>query len=145
MLLKRRLRLLQEVNKQGVTIILASHHLDSVESICNKVAIIHQGHLHSHGLIDEVKKPFLKDYFTINLRPGESKEKVLPILKTLPIKKIVDQGSKLVVYPVDIDKTMKSLLTFIQEENLYIHDLDMRKPSLAEIFEQITAKTGLPN
>jgi len=138
---KEILRLLQEVNKQGVTIVLASHHLDSIESICNKVAIIHQGHLHSHGLIDEVKRPFLKDYFTINLHPGDSKEKIIQILKTLPMKKIVDQGSMLVIYPVDIDKTIKGLLTYIKEENLYLHDLDMRKPSLAEIFELITAKT----
>lgn len=135
------LLLLQEVNKQGVTIILASHHLDSIESICNKVAIIHKGHLHSHGLIDEVKKPFLKDYFTINLHPGDSKEKIIQILKTLPLKKIVDQGSKLIIYPADIDTTIKSLLAYIKEENLYIHDLDLRKPSLAEIFELITAKT----
>ncbi len=135
------LLLLQEVNKQGVTIILASHHLDSIESICNKVAIIHKGHLHSHGLIDEVKKPFLKDYFTLNLHPGDSKEKIIQILKTLPLKKIVDQGSKLIIYPADIDTTIKSLLAYIKEENLYIHDLDLRKPSLAEIFELITAKT----
>ncbi len=138
---KEILRLLQEVNKQGVTIILASHHLDSIESICNKVAIIHQGHVHSHGLIDDVKRPFLKDYFTINLHPGDSKEKIIQILKTLPMKKIVDQGSTLVIYPVNIDQTIKGLLTYIKEENLYIHDLDMRKPSLAEIFELITAKT----
>ncbi len=138
---KEILLLLQEVNKQGVTIILASHHLDSIESICNKVAIIHKGHLHSHGLIDEVKKPFLKDYFTLNLHPGDSKEKIIRILKTLPLKKIVDQGSKLIIYPADIDTTIKSLLAYIKEENLYIHDLDLRKPSLAEIFELITAKT----
>ncbi len=138
---KEILLLLQEVNKQGVTIIIASHHLDSIESICNKVAIIHKGHVHSHGLIDDVKKPFLKDYFTINLRPGDSKEKILQLLKTLPVKKIVDQGSKLVIYPLDTDKTVKSLLTYIKEENLYLHDLDMRKPSLAEIFELIIATT----
>ena len=136
---KEILWLLREANKQGVSIVMASHHLDSIEQICNKVAIIHQGKVYSYGLIDDVKKPFLKDYFTINLRPGESKEKIITLLKTLPIQKIVDEGSRLVVYPQDIQKTVTGLLGFIKQENLYLHDMDMRKPSLHEIFEKIVS------
>lgn len=139
MLQKEILWLLKEANKQGVTIILASHHLDSIEQICNKVAIIHKGKVYSHGLIDDVKKPFLKDYFTINLRAGDSKEKIITLLKTLPIQKIIDEGNRLVVYPQDIQKTVAGLLGFIKQENLYLHDMDMRKPSLHEIFEKIAA------
>ncbi len=137
LLQKEILWLLQESNKQGITIVIASHHLDSIEHLCNKVAIIHRGKVHSHGLIDEIKKPFLKDYFTINLRPGDRKEKVIEALKGLPIKKIVDEGNRLVVHPIDIEKTISGLLSFIKEENLYLHDMDMRKPTLNEIFEII--------
>lgn len=132
--------LLKEANRQGVTIILASHDLESVEQICNKVAIIHQGKVYSFGRLDEVKRPFLKDYFTINLRPGDSKEKIVQALKTLPVKKIVDEGHQLVVFPLDAERTVNGLLRFIKEENLYLHDLDMRKPSLSEIFEKIISQ-----
>lgn len=130
--------LLQEVNKQGITIVIASHHLDSVENICNKVAIIHEGKVQSHGLIDDVKKPFLKDHFTINLRPGSNKSIVVSSLQRLPVKKIVDRGNQLIIYPSDIQKTVSGLLQFFKEENLYFNDLDIRKPSLIEIFEKIT-------
>lgn len=132
------LLLLQEVNKQGITIVIASHDLQSIERICNKVAIIHQGKVYSNGLIDEVKKPFIKDYFTISLRPGAEKEKMIQALKILPIKRIVDQGTKLIIYPIDTAKTVRGLLDFIKEENLGLHDVDMRLPSLYEIFEQIS-------
>ena len=134
---KEILLLLEEANKQGITVILASHHLDSVEHLCTKVAVIHKGKMRSFGSMDEVKKPFLRDYFTINLRPGDSKEKVLSTLKTLPVKKIVDEGKRLVVYPLDIQKTLQGILAVIKEENLYLHDLDLRKPSLHEVFETI--------
>ena len=134
---KEILLLLEEANKQGITVILASHHLDSVEHLCTKVAVIHKGKMRSFGSMDEVKKPFLRDYFTINLRPGDSKEKVLATLKTLPVKKIVDEGKRLVVYPLDIQKTLQGILAVIKEENLYLHDLDLRKPSLHEVFETI--------
>lgn len=137
---KEILWLLTEMNKQGITIVIASHSLDNMEHICNKVAIIHKGKVYSHGRIDEVKKPFFKEYFTIHLRPGDSKDKIVAVLKTLPVRKIVDEGAKLVVYPLDIQKTVSGLLNLIHQENLYLHDLDMRKPSLVEIFEQITAE-----
>ena len=139
LLQKEILWLLQESNKQGITIVIASHHLDSIEHLCNKVAIIHKGRVHSNGLIDDIKKPFLKDYFTINLRPGDRKERVIEALKGLPIKKIIDEGNRLVVHPQDIEKTISGLLNFIKDENLYLHDMDMRKPTLNEIFEIIAS------
>lgn len=131
------LHLLQEVNQQGITIILASHHLDSIEHICNKVAIVHQGRVHSQGLIEDIKKPFLRDHFVINVHSGREKEQILQLLKTLPFKKIIDQGSRLEIYPEDVEKTMNSLLGLIKAENLYLHDLDLRKPTLHEVFEKI--------
>jgi len=137
LLQKEILQLLEEVNKQGITIIIASHHLDSIEKICNKVAIVHKGKVQSHGLMDEVRKPFLRDHFTINVHSKKEKEQVIKSLKTFPIKKMVDKGHKLVIYPEDVKQTMNHLLSTIKEENLHLHDMHVRKPSLNEIFEKI--------
>ncbi len=139
---KEILHLIHEVHTQGVTVIIASHHLDSIEALCNKVAIIHRGSVFSQGSIDDIKKPYLRDYFTINLRPGDSKEKIIGVLRQLPIQRIVDHGSRLVVFPQDTEKTINGLLAFIREENLYLHDLDLRKPSLSEVFEEITGSAS---
>ncbi len=135
---KEIIHLLQEVNKQGVTIIIASHHLDSIETICNKVAIIHQGKVHSHGLLEDLKKPYFKDHFTIRVGSVGQKQMLITKLQALPVKKIVDKGHTLIIYPSNVQETMRSLLQIIKEENLYLHDLDMRRPSLNEIFEKIT-------
>ena len=134
---KEIIHLLQEVNKQGVTIVIASHHLDSVELLCNKIAIVHKGKVHTHGLLEDIQKPYLKEHFTIKMKHGQDKERLLARLKLLPIQKIVDNGYNLEIYPTDIQNTMNSILEIIREENLYLHDLDMRKPSLNEIFEKI--------
>ena len=58
----------------------------------------------------------------------------------MPIEKIVDKGNSLVVYPRDIQRTVSDLLQLIKEQNLYLNDMDVRKPSLREIFETITRK-----
>ena len=137
---KEIIQMLQEVNKQGVTIVIASHHLESIENMCNKVVIVHKGAVHSHGLMDDIRKPYLKDHFTINIHSGQDKEKIIEKLKTFPIKKIVERGNNLLIYPTDVQKTMAGILTMIKDENLYLHDMNVRKPSLKEIFERIVTE-----
>ncbi|HLD79569.1 MAG TPA: ABC transporter ATP-binding protein [Candidatus Nanoarchaeia archaeon] len=140
MLQKEIMNFLIQVNKQGVTLVIASHHLALLERACNKIAIVHIGRVHSHGHIDEIRKSYSKDNFTLSLSPGDNKERLISILKTLPIDRIIDKDHLLVVHPKNITKTVTGLLTAIQEENLYLHDLDIRHPSLDEIFEIITSR-----
>ena len=46
--------LIRALNKQGFTIIIASHLLDEVEKVCTHVAILKRGDLLLHGPVDEV-------------------------------------------------------------------------------------------
>lgn len=45
---------LQALKEHGKTIFLSSHHLGEVELICDRVAIIHQGHLLAFGTPEEL-------------------------------------------------------------------------------------------
>ncbi len=134
---KEILHMLQEINKQGVTIIIASHHLDSIEHLCNKVIIVHNGKVHSHGLLEDVRRPYLRDHFTITLKPGQRKNEIIARIRSFPIRKIVDKGNSLIIYPENVQETTKHILNLIKEESLYLHDIDLRQPSLHEVFENI--------
>jgi ABC-2 type transport system ATP-binding protein len=46
--------LIQELNRKGHTIIMASHLLDEVEKVCTHVAILNKGKLITTGMVDEV-------------------------------------------------------------------------------------------
>lgn len=128
--------LLQAINRQGITIVLASHHLESVERMCNKIAIVHKGKV-GHGQLDEIRAPFAQDHFTITVRSQKKKEELIQRLKKLAVKKIVDKGHSIVIYPEHVESIITSLLSIIKEEQLELHHLDVRKPSLMEIFEKI--------
>ncbi|MEZ5042246.1 MAG: ABC transporter ATP-binding protein [Saprospiraceae bacterium] len=41
--------------EEGKTIIFSTHHLDEVERLCDRIAIIHQGKLEHYGTMTEVK------------------------------------------------------------------------------------------
>lgn len=48
------MRILQEQAAAGTTIVLASHHLQEVEQICHRVAVLHRGRLVAQGTLDEL-------------------------------------------------------------------------------------------
>lgn len=130
-------KMLQAINKQGVTIVLASHQLESVEKMCDRIAMVHNGKVNDHGLLDEVRKPYLQDHFTITVRSKEKREQIIRRLKELPIKKIVEKEHSLVIYPRHNEKVVTNLMELIEEEDLQLRELEIRKPSLAKIFEKI--------
>ncbi len=129
---------LQQINQQGVTIVIASHHLNMLESICNKIAIIHDSRVHSQGLLEEVKKPFLKEHFCFNLTLEGEKQHIIEMLQKIPTERIIDRGNNIIVHPKKTIETVGLIMRIIEEEKLYLHDLDFRKPTLSEIFDKIT-------
>ncbi len=131
------IQLIQQVNAQGVTIIMASHDLVSIERICTKLAIVGKGTVHSYGNMEDVRKPFLKEDININIKTTQDRERMIALAKRLPVSKIVDQGHRLVLHSLNPQQTLMALLQVVREENLYLHDIDLRHPSLTEIFEQI--------
>ena len=44
----------QEINSQGVTIILTTHYLEEAERLCKNLAIIHKGNIIQNSTMDEV-------------------------------------------------------------------------------------------
>ncbi|QFJ55984.1 ATP-binding cassette domain-containing protein [Pseudobutyrivibrio xylanivorans] len=52
------LSLLKQINKEhGITIVLITHQMSVVKAICNKVAVLEEGHLIDTGKIGEVSLP----------------------------------------------------------------------------------------
>lgn len=131
------LELIKEVNKQGVTVVIASHDLDDVEAICNKVAIINKGEVYQEGLIEEIRRPYLNKGSRISLRTGKNHEKFLEFAKTLPVNKIIDRRNKLILETDNFTQTIVQLAQKIEEEGLGMNHLEISQPSLKTILKDI--------
>ncbi len=49
--------IIQRLKHEGKTVFFSSHELGEVETVCDRVAIIHQGELKVVGRVDEIRKP----------------------------------------------------------------------------------------
>lgn len=67
LLQKEILHLIDHANRQGITIVIASHHLNDIEKICNQVALIKKGKIVAQGTVKEVIKPYQQNGKDISL------------------------------------------------------------------------------
>ncbi|MFD2033187.1 ABC transporter ATP-binding protein [Belliella marina] len=60
-----------ELNKKGITIVLSTHRMESVELLCNHIAMIHQSKLVLRGSLKEVKKQYRNKVYKVILEPND--------------------------------------------------------------------------
>ena len=125
--------LLQQLNSRGKTIILTTHYLEEAETLCDRIAIIHQGNL----IQDTTKKQLLAllDVETFVLDLAEPLRMTLPILDGFKFKQ---------TDPMTLEaecskkKKLNELFSFLNEHNILVCSMRNRSNRLEELFLRLT-------
>jgi ABC-2 type transport system ATP-binding protein len=135
--------MLKKVNQKGTTIILSSHHLNEIESLCDRIAILKEGQIIALGTSDELKNKFLKHKeVRIESTPGNY-EKLGAILQKKFKKDIVSyeiKGGELILFCEKPQDFLNDLVDAVEKEKEKILELKLVKPSLDQVF--ITLNKG---
>lgn len=80
------LRLLLDINRKlGLTILLITHEMHVIQSICDKVAVIHQGGIVEEGTVAEVflkpRHPVTREFISRDIAGGETLQQAIKQLK----------------------------------------------------------------
>ena len=132
------LKLIREVNKQGITVVMASHDLESIESICEKVAILYKGEIHVNSSVEDLRCSFSENYGQINLKSIKYHDLLLDFVKSLSVEKIIDRKNNIILKTKDLERTTNQLVSFIKNHDLQLNNLEVSQPSLKKIFEEVT-------
>ncbi len=60
--------IMQKLNKKGLTIILTTHYLEEAESMCNRIAMIHKGEVHTSTDMKSFLRTVDKETFVFDLK-----------------------------------------------------------------------------
>jgi ABC-2 type transport system ATP-binding protein len=133
--------ILDLIQERDMTVLLTSHQMGEVEQMCRSIAIINQGRLVSEGNIRDIRDS-LKVSDVIHLYLDSYKK--LGFLKRIP--GIIHYGvSDGLFITVDSGKDrVSSILSALKKERIAVLDMEMRKPSLEEIFLTVVGKGGSP-
>lgn len=115
--------LILEENKRGATVFFSSHILGEVQKLCNRVAIIREGHIIKTEDIKTLRKDtYKKVYIRTDKKAGDTAK--FPGVSNL---EIID-GEIRFLYKGDINE----LFELIMKNN--VNDANIEEPTLEEIF-----------
>jgi len=132
--------LMKQLNRQGKTIIMASHILDEVEKVCTHVAIIQKGDLKTVGTVHDVLAASGEDQAaTIEVEVGaENLQALEEALKQLPgLVHVYHSGNGLIVESGDSIAT-SAINKFCFEKGITLSQLNLKRKSLEKRFLEIT-------
>jgi len=137
---KEILSLLKKINKAGTTLVVTSHLLNEMESLCTKVAILHNGQIIETGAPQKIKSRYYKnDEIHLETKPGNY-EKVAKAIPKSGIHKIMVREHKITIYTPTSEKVLRNILKTLPRVKEDLVDIIVAKPSLEEVFERLTKK-----
>lgn len=130
--------LIQELSDQGMTVLLSSHQMNFVESLCDRVFVIHRGEQVLYGDLAQIKRERGEDFVRIRYGEGDALE-LETWLHNEGHARIVklDRGQAELVLPKGVTPNvlLRGLIDRVE-----IEELTVTKPSLHRIFVDIVGQ-----
>jgi ABC-2 type transport system ATP-binding protein len=125
---------LEDINRQGTTIILTTHYLEEAERLCRNIAIIDKGKIVKNTSVKNLIKQLNKETFILDLNK-EIKE-VEP-LDGYPLSLI---DSTTIEVAVDKDKSLNQLFNHLTAMDIEIISMRNKANRLEELFIDMVEK-----
>lgn len=131
---------IQELNRQGATIIYTTHYMEEVEQICTRIAIMDKGRNLALGTKDELKA-MIDLGETIQMEVMELSEEVSDAIRILPhvISVSYDKGLLKVRFSKGKHNLLR-LLDLLKEKEIAFGNVHSELPTLNDVFLEITGK-----
>lgn len=124
--------LINEIAKEGKTIIIASHLLDEIEKMCTHVAILKNGKLLKVGTLGEI---MIQD--RVLIITAEDKEQTLSIIENRTEMSLIKEENGELMVAVDEQLTPSDVNRIFAERGVYLSSLREYKKNLESTFLEI--------
>lgn len=139
-LLRRQMwELVKKINQRGTTVIIASHFLDEIEHLCDRIGILHQGAIVKRGKLEDLQSMYADhEEILLHTRTGEYGPILKEVKKKAKISKVIEGEGYIKMYTSDTKKVVQEIMRVVNKRKDNIETLKVEKPSLNEVFERIT-------
>ena len=134
----RILKGIQELNRNGATVIYTSHYMEEIEQICTRIAIIDRGKKAAEGTMDELKR-MIKNTETITIEILDISDKVIKEIAALEhVYNVEYKEGKLLVYCSGGKHNLMRVLDVLQKNEISLGRVYTELPTLNDVFLEIT-------
>ena len=128
--------LVQQINKQGKTIVITTHYMDEAEVLCDRIAVMDHAHIVAMDDTQNLlKMPGLDSTVVFKTHDNVN----FAELKSLP--GVIDtrqDGSEFTLVTSNPQGTLTALFAYAAKSNFRVLDLQLRQPTLEDVFLKLT-------
>src|SRR6266849_1182747 len=131
-----------KLREQGKTILITTHYMDEAQILCDRIAIMDGGQIialdTSAGLINR-----LGAQATIDCRL-DGKATSSDIRELPSVTGVRRANERFMVYTTEMQPTLEALLTYAAQRSIPMTDLQVRTPTLEDVFLDLTGREFRP-
>jgi ABC-2 type transport system ATP-binding protein len=127
------LDMIRDLKRQGVTVLLSSHLLDRVQSVCDRVALFNQGRIALMGSISELGRQVLGGGFNVEVEVEEGKGLKESLAKVPGVQAVEHIGPNRVRLISDRDVRPEAAAAVVSAGGRLLR-LSVEEPSLEAIY-----------
>ena len=130
------------LREQGKTILITTHYMDEAQILCDRIAIMDDGKIIAldtpTGLINQ-----LGAQATIDCRMDD-KATAREIHELPGVNGVRHANERFIVYTTAMQPTLEALLAYAAQRSIPMTDLQVRTPSLEDVFLELTGREFRP-
>lgn len=127
-----------ELKEQGATIILSTHNMESVEELCDNIALINKSHLVLSGGVDEIRRQYGNNHVEL-IYSGENALAPVEGLFSV-VSDADDTGRHTAVLSLDHEGLGNEVLTSVIGQGLLVNSFKELLPRMNDIFIKLVTE-----
>lgn len=135
---------IRELVRDGATLLLTTQYLEEADELANYIAVIDRGQLIAQGTSDELKALLGSDVLDVKVAHRSDLDKALELAKQLSSENpqiFPEKGA----FALSVPNSTQSLIQAVRlldTANIELDDINLRRPTLDDVFLSITGKTS---
>lgn len=129
-----------ELKEQGATIILSTHNMESVEELCDNIALINKSHLVITGGVEDIRRRYGNNNVELGYT-GETPLESVPGLFSI-ISDTNDAGRHTAVLSLAGQGLGNNVLTEVLKQNVVVNSFKELLPRMNDIFIKLVTETA---
>ena len=136
---------IRKLAQNGSTIVYTTHYLEEAEQLCDRMVIMDNGRDIANGTFDELKdlirtsEKVVAEF--IGLHDDAERNTIMEALRTIPhVTGVAQNGQEWLITFENSINNLNELILFINNRQLAYRKLYSERPSLSDIFLELTGK-----
>ncbi len=131
---------LKNINKQGTTIVIASHFLAELESVCDRIGIMRNSRVAETGTPEELRVIYSRNQEIILETGSRSYDELFAQLKrqaALQVTKMFKDGAMAKIQTAQPAATLDAVIQHCRQRKDQLVHIEMGRPTVRELFEEL--------